>query len=49
MPRIAGVVIDSLMKELNKSSFYNRYNEYNLKNGDLSYMSGLTEVDNAIF
>ncbi|MDP2922703.1 MAG: hypothetical protein Q8O30_03155 [Candidatus Omnitrophota bacterium] len=37
--RIDGFIIDSLKKELNESHFYNRYNEYNINNGDLSSMS----------
>jgi DNA-directed RNA polymerase specialized sigma subunit len=47
--RIDGFIIDSLKKELNESNFYNRYDEYSRKNGDLSSMSWSTEVDNAIF
>ena len=47
--RIDGFIIDSLKKELSESNFYNRYNEYNIKNGDLSSMSWSTEVDNSIF
>ncbi|MCX5701614.1 MAG: hypothetical protein NTW64_01380 [Candidatus Omnitrophica bacterium] len=47
--RIDGLIIDSLKKELSESNFYNRYNEYNIKNGDLSSMSWSTEVDNSIF
>ena len=46
--RIDGFIIDSLKKELNESNFYNRYDEYSRKNGDLSPMSGQREVDKAI-
>ena len=46
--RIDGFIIDSLKKELNESNFYNRYNEYSLKNGDLSSMFWSTEMDNSI-
>jgi DNA-directed RNA polymerase specialized sigma subunit len=43
--RIDGFIIDSLKKELNESNYYDRYSGYNLKNGDLSSMSGSIEVD----
>jgi DNA-directed RNA polymerase specialized sigma subunit len=46
--RIDGFIIDSLKKELNESNYYDRYNGYALKNGDLSSMSGSGEVDNFI-
>lgn len=47
--RIDGFIIDSLKKELNESNFYDRYNEYSRRNGDLSSMSWSAEVDNAIY
>ena len=46
--RIDGFIIDSLKKEINESNYYDRYSGYALKNGDLSSMSGLGEVDNSI-
>lgn len=47
--RIDGFIIDSLKKELKESNFYNRYNEYSLKNEDLSSMSGSGGADNSIY
>ena len=47
--RIDGFIIDSLKKELNESNFYNRYDEYSRKNGDLSSMSTSTEMDRHIY
>jgi DNA-directed RNA polymerase specialized sigma subunit len=47
--RIDGFIIDSLKKELSESNFYNRYNEYTIKNEDLYPMSGQREVDNSIY
>lgn len=46
--RIDGFIIDSLKKELNESNYYDRYNGYTLKNGDLSSMSRSIEADNFI-
>jgi DNA-directed RNA polymerase specialized sigma subunit len=46
--RIDGFIIDSLKKELNESNFYNRYNEYTIKNEDLYLMFGQTETDKSI-
>ncbi len=43
--RIDGFIIDSLKKELNESNFFNRYNEYSLKNEDLLFMSQSVEMD----
>jgi len=47
--RIDGFIIDSLKKELNESNFYNRYNEYAIRNEDLYPISKQTEIDKSIF
>ena len=47
--RIDGSILDTLKKELNESNYYDRYSGYALRNGDLSSMSGLREMDNYIY
>ena len=46
--RIDGFIIDTLKKELSESNYYDRYNGYALRNGDLSSMSGQREADKSI-
>jgi len=46
--RIDGFIINCLKKELNEANFYNKYNGYKIKNGDLLYISWSIEVDNSI-
>jgi len=46
--RIDGVIIDTLKKELSESNYYDRYSGYAIRKGDLSSMSGQSEVDKSI-
>jgi DNA-directed RNA polymerase specialized sigma subunit len=43
--RIDGFIIDSLRRELSESNYYDRFSSYAFKNGDLSTISTLMELD----